>query len=65
MHQHMRTCDEQSQTLVAIPLFGHTKILHTLIGMGSDAFVARISRRGLMKSYVVVFLGGGVVKNFF
>ena len=33
MHQHLCGC-KKSQTLAAIPLFGQTKILHTLIGMG-------------------------------
>ena len=36
MHQHM-CARYKSQTLAATPLFGHTKILHTLIGMGSAA----------------------------
>ena len=31
---------KKSQTLAAIPLFGHMKILHTLIGMGSAALAA-------------------------
>ena len=46
----------KTQTLAAVPLVGHTKILHTLIGMGSNTLVAavlyphkatRISRKGL------------------
>ena len=45
----------KSQTLAATPLFGHTKILHTLTGMVSAALAAaapypgmatRISRKG-------------------
>jgi len=36
MHQHM-CARYKSQTLAATPSFGHTKILHTLIGMGSAA----------------------------
>ena len=28
--------------LAAIPLFGHTKILHTLIGLGSAALAASV-----------------------
>ena len=36
----------KSQTLTAIPLFGHTKILHTLTGMGSAALlcITRVRR---------------------
>ena len=34
----MRTL--KSQTLTATPLFGHTKILHTLVGLGSAALPA-------------------------
>ena len=33
IHQHL-CARYKSRTLTAIPLFGHTKILHTLIGMG-------------------------------
>ena len=39
MHQHL-CARYQSQTLAAVPLFWHTKILHTLIGMGSAALAA-------------------------
>ena len=28
--------------LAAVPLFGHTKILHTLLGMGSAALAAAV-----------------------
>ena len=34
------------QALAAIILLGHTKILHTLIGMGSAAFVAAVPNPG-------------------
>ena len=34
MYQHLCTC-YKSQTQAAIPLFGHTKILHTLVGLGN------------------------------
>ena len=37
MHQHLCA---HSPALIAIPLFGHTKILHTLIRMGSAALAA-------------------------
>ena len=46
----------KSQTLAAMPLAGHTEILHTLMGMGSNTLVAAvhypdkatgISRKGL------------------
>ena len=37
-------CTSKSQTLAAVPQFGHTKILHTLIGMGSAALVAAVSK---------------------
>ena len=39
-HASTSVCTYKSQTLSAIPLFGHTKILHTLIGMGSAALAA-------------------------
>ena len=29
-----------SQTMAAIPAFGHAKILHTLVGLGSAALAA-------------------------
>ena len=34
------------QALAAIPLLGHTKILQTLIGMGSAALVAAVPNPG-------------------
>ena len=36
----------KSQTLAAVPLFGHTKILHTLIGVGSTALAAVVPYLG-------------------
>ena len=59
---------KKSQTLEAIPLFGHTKILHTPIGMGSAALAAavpypgktsRIFRKGQISTkhfYFFIFL---------
>ena len=41
MHQHLCT-HSKSQTLLAIPLFGHTRILHMLVGMGSAALTADV-----------------------
>ena len=41
MHRHL-CARYNSQTLAAIPLCGHTKILHTLIGMGSAALAAAV-----------------------
>ena len=35
-----------ARTLAAMPLFGHTKIPHTLIGMGSTALVAAVPYPG-------------------
>ena len=37
--------------MAAIPLFGHTKVLHTLIGMGISADLAAvaISHKGLIR----------------
>ena len=55
---------KKSQTLAAIPLFGHTKILHTLRGMGSAALAAavpypgteiRISRKGQWNTTNTIF----------
>ena len=40
-HSHLHT-HEKSQTLAATPLFGHMKILHAMIGMGSAALVAAV-----------------------
>ena len=40
LHQHLCT-DQNSQSSTSIPLTGHTKILHTLIGLGS--VVPRVS----------------------
>ena len=41
LHQYL--CARQnSQTLAAIPLCGHTKILHTLVAMGSAALAAAV-----------------------
>ena len=37
---------QKSQTLTATPLFGHTKIQHTLIGMGSAALAAAVPYPG-------------------
>ena len=37
---------KKSQTLTAIPLLGHRKILHTLIGMGSAALAAAVPNSG-------------------
>ena len=45
MHQHLCTL-QNSQTLAAIPLFGHTKILSTLIGMGGTALEAAVPYPG-------------------
>ena len=43
-HRHQHLCTRyKSQTLAVVPLFGHTKILHTLIGMGSAALKAAVS----------------------
>ena len=39
MHQHL-CARYKSQTLAAVPLSGHTKILHTLIEVGSAALAA-------------------------
>ena len=41
MHQHLCTC-EKSQMLTAMPLFGRTKLLCTLIAMGSAALMAAV-----------------------
>ena len=41
MHQHLCT-HSKSHTLLAIPLFGHTRILHMLVGMGSAALTADV-----------------------
>ena len=41
MHQHL-CAHSKSQTAVPLLLFGHTKILHSLVGMGSAAFVAAV-----------------------
>ena len=41
LHQHL-CARYKSQTLPAIPLSGHRKILHTLIGMGSAALAAAV-----------------------
>ena len=41
---HQYPCE--SQTLAAIPLFGVTKILHTLIGMGSAVLAAAVPYPG-------------------
>ena len=38
-HQHLSTCST-IPTQAAIPLSGHTEILHAPIGMGNAAFVA-------------------------
>ena len=55
---------KKSQTLEAIPLFGHTKILHTLVGMGSAALAAaapypgktsRILREGQTSTFFFFF----------
>ena len=45
MHQHL-CAHLKSQMLATIPLFGHTKILHTLIGMGSAALVMAVPYLG-------------------
>ena len=37
---------KKKRTLAAIPLFGHTKILHTLIGMSSTALAAAVPYSG-------------------
>ena len=39
MHQHL--C--KSRTLAAIPVFGHKKMLHSLVGMDSAALAAAVS----------------------
>ena len=40
--QHLRI-RKKSQTLAAIPLFGHAEILHTLVGVGSTTCVAAVA----------------------
>ena len=46
-HIHQRLCAlEKSQTLAAIPLSGHTKMLHTLVAMGSAALTAAVPYTG-------------------
>ena len=45
MHQHL-CARYKSQTLAAIPPFGHTKILHTVTGMGSAALVGAVPYLG-------------------
>ena len=54
---------ENPQTLAAIPLFGHAKILLTMIGMGSAALKASVSCQGqatriYLKGQVLVLLFG-------
>ena len=39
---HVKNNNKKQKTLAAIPLFGHTKIQHTLIGMGSAALAAAV-----------------------
>ena len=39
-------CMLKPQTLAATPLFGHTQILQTLIGMGSTALAAAVPYLG-------------------
>ena len=34
------------KTLAAVPLFGHTKILHTMVGMGSATLAAAVLYSG-------------------
>ena len=45
MHQHL-CARSKSQTLAAIPLFGHTKVLHTPVGTGSAALAAAVPYPG-------------------
>ena len=45
MHQHL-CAHQKSQTLAATPVSGHTKVLHTLIGMGSAALAAAVPYPG-------------------
>ena len=42
LHQHLHVCSE-FEALAFILLSGYTKILHTLIGMGSAALVAALA----------------------
>ena len=44
MQQHL--CARYCQTLAAVPLFCHTKTLHTLVGMGSAALAAAVPYPG-------------------
>ena len=41
-HASTSVCTLKIRTLAAIPLFGHTEILHTPIGMGSAALAAAV-----------------------
>ena len=68
MHQHLCAC-YKSQTLAAIPLFGHTKILHTLIEMGSTALAAAVPYGAYLGKVTQISYkgqqsgGGGLLKN--
>ena len=42
MRQHLLCARQKSRTLAALPLFEHTKILHTLTAMGSAALAAAV-----------------------
>ena len=46
LHASTPVCTLKSQTLVAIPLFGHMKIQHTLIGMGSSVLLVAVPYLG-------------------
>ena len=39
---HIYAHVKKSEALAAVALFGHTEILHTLIGMGSAALAAAV-----------------------
>ena len=43
---------EKYQTLAAIPLFEHTEILHTLVGMGRAALTSSVARASQIEIYI-------------
>ena len=62
-HVHQRLCAlEKSQTLTAIPLFGHTKMLHTLVAM-AIALLLRLLCLTLVKRHEFPAYDDGVNKN--
>ena len=63
MQPHVSTsmCTLKIPTRAGIPLFGHTKILHTLIGMGSTALAAAVSHQG--KATRIFRKGPGSIKK--